>query len=279
MAGKTKKLPIGPIVLLLPMIVCGIFGQFFYPHNPEGMDLAISLRPPAWLPGGEWTNILGTDHLGRDLLTRLIAGARASLIVALFGVAIAGLTGISLGMVAGYSDGIIDNIIMRIVDSVMSIPAILLAILIAAALGPGITTIIISIAIVFWTAYARVIRGETLRIKQHDFVVQAKVTGCRSLRIMMKHIAPNIVATSMVLATLQLGQSIMVEAALTFLGLGLQPPASAWGLIISEGRGYLSTAWWIPTFAGLAIMVTVLGANMMGDWLRDALDPKLRQIL
>lgn len=275
---RAKRLPIGPIALLIPVLVCGIFGPLFYPHNPEGMNLSIALQPPAWLTGGEWTNLLGTDHLGRDLLTRLIAGAKASLIVAVFGVALAGFVGISLGVVAGYFEGKIDNIIMRIVDSVMSIPAILLAILFAAALGSGLTTIIISIAIVFWTAYARVIRGETLKIKQLDFVTLARITGCGHLRIIMKHILPNLVATSMVLATLQLGRAIMVEAALTFIGLGLQPPASAWGLIIAEGRGYITTAWWIPTFAGFAIMMTVLGANMFGDWLRDALDPKLRQI-
>jgi peptide/nickel transport system permease protein len=159
----------------------------------------------------------------------------------------------------------------------MSIPAVLLAILLAASLGAGMTTIIVSITIIFWTHYARVIRGETLSLKRRDFVALARVTGCSTLRILIKHILPNLINTAVVLATLQLGRAIMIEAALTFLGLGLQPPASAWGLIISESRMYLSTAWWLPTFSGLAIMVTVLGANLTGDWLRDALDPKLRQ--
>jgi peptide/nickel transport system permease protein len=230
------------------------------------------------MPGGDWCYFLGTDHLGRDLLTRLIEGARGSLIVAIFGVGLAGLIGVSLGMLAGYFGGIVDNIIMRIVDTMMSIPAFLLAILIAASLGSGMTTIIFSISIIFWTGYARVIRGETLSIKQREFVALAQVTGCGRIRILMKHIFPNVVNTAVVLATLQLGSAIMIEAALTFLGLGLQPPASAWGLIISEGRTYLSTAWWIPTFSGLAIMMAVLGSNLTGDWLRDALDPKLRQV-
>jgi peptide/nickel transport system permease protein len=242
------------------------------------MNLGYSLRPPAMLPGGEWSHFLGTDQMGRDLLSRLIEGARVSLIVSIVGVGLAGLLGISLGMVAGYFEGNIDNIIMRIVDMMMSIPPILMAILLAASLGSGMTTIILSIMVIFWTGYARVIRGETLSIKQRDFVTLALVTGCGRLRILMKHIFPNLVNTAVVLATLQLGRAIITEASITFLGLGLQPPASAWGLIISEGRMYLSTAWWIPTFAGLAIMVTVLGSNITGDWLRDVLDPKLKRI-
>jgi peptide/nickel transport system permease protein len=236
------------------------------------------LQPPAWLPGGQETYFLGTDHLGRDVLSRLIAGARASLIVGVFGVGLAGIIGISLGMVAGYFEGKIDNLIMRIVDAWMSIPPILLAILLATALGSGLTTIIIAISAVFWTGFARVIRGETLSLKQRDFVTLARVTGCGKLRILLRHIFPNLIGTIMVLCSLQLGQAIIIEAAITFLGLGLQPPDTAWGLMISDGRGYLSTAWWIPTFPGIAIMITVLGANMIGDWVRDRFDPKLRQL-
>jgi peptide/nickel transport system permease protein len=181
-------------------------------------------------------------------------------------------------MLAGYSGGRLDNVIMRIVDIQMSIPAILLTILLAAVLGTGLKTIIISITIVFWTGYARVIRGETLSIRHREFVVAAELVGSGWIRVLVKHILPNLVGTIIVLATLQLGRAIIIEASLTFLGLGLQPPASAWGLIISEGRTYLSTAWWIPTFSGAAIMMTVLGTNLMGDWVRDKLDPKLRQL-
>ena len=276
--GNLKRLPIAGICFLMPIVICGIFGFLFYPHPPTEMNLGHSLRPPAMLPGGEWSHFLGTDHMGRDLLSRLIEGARVSLIVSIVGVGLAGLLGVSLGMIAGYFGGSIDNIIMRIVDMMMSIPPILMAILLAASLGGGMTTIILSIMVIFWTGYARVIRGETLSIKQRDFVTLALVTGCGRLRILMKHIFPNLVNTAVVLATLQLGRAIIIEASITFLGLGLQPPASAWGLIISEGRIYLSTAWWIPTFAGLAIMMTVLGSNITGDWLRDALDPKLKRI-
>ena len=275
---RLRRLPILGIGLLMPIIVCGIFGPAFYPHEPTQMNLAKSLHPPALLPRGEWSYFLGTDQLGRDLLSRLIEGARVSLIVSIFGVALAGLMGVSLGMIAGYFGGALDHIIMRIVDMMMSIPPILMAILLAASLGSGMMTIILSIMVIFWTGYARVIRGETLSVKQRDFVTLAMVTGCGRVRILMKHIFPNLVNTALVLATLQLGRAIIIEASITFLGLGLQPPASAWGLIISEGRMYLSTAWWIPTFSGLAIMMTVLGSNITGDWLRNALDPKLRRI-
>jgi peptide/nickel transport system permease protein len=273
-----RKIPVVPILLLLPVVVCGIFGPLFYPHDPTVMNLSMALNPPAWVSGGDWSYFLGTDHMGRDLLSRLIEGARASLIVAVFGVGFAGIFGVAMGMIAGYQEGKIDNVIMRIVDTQMSIPAILLIILLAAVLGGGLVTIIISVSLVFWTTYARVVRGETLSIKQRDFVALAKVRGCGNIRILRKHIFPNLVNTLMVLATLQLGRAIIIEASITFLGLGIQPPATAWGLIISDGRIYMSTAWWIPTFAGVAIMITVLGANLLGDWLRDKLDPRLRQV-
>lgn len=273
-----RQLPIIPMLLLLPVIICGIFGPLFYPHDPTTMNLSMSLRPPGWLTGGDWSYFLGTDNMGRDLLSRLIEGARISLMVAVFGVGIAGFFGVAMGMISGYFEGKVDNVIMRIVDTQMSIPAILLIILLAAVLGGGLTTIVISVSLVFWTTYARVIRGETLSLKQRDFVSLAKVTGCKDRRILWKHIFPNLVNTVMVLATLQLGRAIIIEAGITFLGLGIQPPATAWGLIISDGRIYMTTAWWVPTFAGIAIMITVLGANLFGDWLRDKLDPRLRQI-
>jgi peptide/nickel transport system permease protein len=273
-----EHVPVIPLLLLLPVIVCGIFGPYLYLHDPTAMKLSMALKPPAWVSGGDWSYFLGTDNMGRDLLSRLIEGARASLIVAFFGVGFAGILGVTIGMIAGYFEGKIDNFIMRFVDAQMSIPAILLIILLAAVLGGGLATIILSITLVFWTQYARVVRGETLSIKQRDFVVLAKVTDCGTFRILRKHIFPNITNTIMVLATLQLGRAIIIEASITFLGMGIQPPATAWGLIISDGRIYMSTAWWIPTFAGMAIMITVLGANLLGDWLRDKLDPKLRQL-
>lgn len=267
-----------PTLCLLPVVVCGLFGPLFYPHDPTLMNLEGALKPPVFLSGGNFSYLLGTDHMGRDLFSRLIEGARISLIIAVFGVFFSGFVGCLLGVLAGYFGKKLDEVIMRIVDAQMAIPAILLSILLATVLGAGVTTIIIAISVVFWTGYARVIRGETLSLKQRDFITLARVTGCSRARIIMKHVLPNLVSTITVLATLQIGSAILIEASLTFLGVGLQPPATAWGLMISEGRAYLATAWWIPTFAGLAILVTVLGANLLGDWLRDKFDPKLRQL-
>lgn len=273
-----RDLPLAAIVLLLPVSICGIFGPFITPHDPVVINPALALRPPSWLVGEGWTNIFGTDYLGRDIASRVIVGARASLIVSFVGVALAGIAGILLGLIAAYFEGWFDTIIMRVVDIQMSMPPILLALLISASLGAGLTTVIVVIAIVFWTTYARVVRGETLSIKYRDFVVMARVLGCPTKRILRKHILPNVIDSALVVATLQLGVAVMLEAALSFLGLGVQPPAVAWGKMIAESRLYIATAWWLPTFPGLAIMVTVLGANLLGDWLRDRLDPKLRQI-
>ncbi len=272
-----SNIPIIPILLLSPIVIFGLFGQFMYPHDPTTMDLSNALRPPAWTTG-DWSYVLGTDRLGRDLLSRLMQGARASLLVSVCGVGFAGIIGVTLGMIAGYFKGTVDIIIMRIVDTQMSIPSILLIILLSAVLGAGLATIIICIAVIFWTTYARVVRGQTLSITQREYVALAQVTGCGHFRILTKYIFPNLLNTILVLATIQLGTAIMVEASITFLGMGIQPPDTAWGLIIADGRQYMATAWWIPTFAGLAIMLTVLGANLLGDWVRDKFDPRLRQL-
>jgi peptide/nickel transport system permease protein len=275
--AKLRRLPLLPVILLLPIVLFGVFGSVFYTHDPLQMNPGMSLKPP-YLFGGQASYFLGTDHLGRDIFSKIVAGARTSLIVAVAGVVLAGMVGILLGMTAGYFGGWVDETIMRIVDVNMSIPAILLTILISAAVGAGLVTITVCVALVFWTQYARVIRGETLSIREREFVELARIAGCGTTRMLMKHIMPNLVSTSMVVASLQLGRAIIIEASITFLGLGIQPPDTAWGLMMAEGRMYLSTAWWLPTFAGLAIVMTVFGANMMGDWVRDHLDPKLRQL-
>jgi len=272
------ELPIAAIVLLSPVLICGLLGPFFTPHDAMEINPALALRPPSWLVGQGFSNIFGTDFLGRDVLGRIILGARSTLIVSVVGVGLAGVIGVLLGVIAAYFEGWLDTLIMRVLDIQMSMPAVLLALLISASLGAGLTTVIVVISIVFWTQYARVIRGETLSVKQRDFVVMARLVGCSSLRILVKHIFPHIIDSAVVVATLQLGVAVMLEAALSFLGLGVQPPAVAWGKMIAESRLYMYRAWWLPTFPGLAIMLTVLGANLFGDWLRDRLDPKLRQI-
>jgi peptide/nickel transport system permease protein len=273
-----RRLPWLPIVLLAPVVVCGLFGPWLYPHDPTTINFIMVRKPPAWLDGGNWSYLLGTDQFGRDLLSRLIEGARVALIVAIMGVLGAAVIGIPAGMAAGYFGGWIDNIIMRLVDVKMSIPAILLTILIGAAIGGGLVTIVASIALVFWADYARVVRGEALVIREQGYVALARVANCSNFRILTRHVFPNLLATCVVLITLQLGRALIIEASITFIGLGIQPPDSAWGLLIAEGRAYLATAWWIPTFAGLAITITVLGANLLGDWLRDVLDPRQRQL-
>jgi peptide/nickel transport system permease protein len=274
---RVRRVPWLPIILLAPVVICGIFGSLLFPHDPTTIDLLAPRKPPAWMEGGSWQYVLGTDQFGRDLLSRLMEGARVALIVAISSVFLAALIGITAGMVAGYYGGIVDNVIMRIADVVFAIPAILLIILIGGAVGGGFLTVLSSIVIVSWVLYARVVRGETLVLRERGFVALAKVANCSDTRILLRHILPNLMPTCIVLMTLQAGFALLIEAAITFIGLGIQPPATTWGLLISEGRPYMTTAWWIPTFAGLAITITVLGTNLLGDWLQEKFDPRRQQ--
>lgn len=267
-----------PILLLTPVVICGVFGSLIFPHDPTAIDLMAPRQPPVWMAGGTWNHILGTDQFGRDLLSRLMEGCRPALIVAISSVFLAALIGVTAGMVSGYYGGVLDNVVMRIADIVFAIPAILLIILIGGAVGGGFATVLISIVLVSWVLYARVVRGEALVLRERGFVALAKVANCSDFRILFRHILPNLMPTVIVLATLQAGFALLIEAAITFIGLGIQPPATTWGLLISEGRPYMTTAWWIPTFAGVAITVTVLGANLLGDWLQERLNPRMRQM-
>ena len=275
--GRVRSAPVLALICLVPLLVFGFFGEWLVPHNPEAINPARALEPPVFAGGG-WDHILGTDHTGRDILSRVIDGAGNSLTVAFFGVALAGLFGTVVGMVAGYARGAADEILMRIVDMQLALPPILLAVLLAAIIGGGLTTVIATLMITFWSTYARVVRGETMSQMQRDYVALARVAGASQWRILYRHVFPNLMSPVVVLGTLQLGAAVGLEAALTFLGLGIQPPASAWGLMISDGRLFMSQAWWIPTIPGIAIVMTVLGANLLGDWLRDKLDPRLRQL-
>jgi peptide/nickel transport system permease protein len=274
---RLRRLPWLPILLLAPVVISGVLGSLIFPHDPTAIDLLAPRKVPAWMAGGHWTYILGTDQFGRDLLSRLMEGSRVALIVAISSVFLAALIGVTAGMVAGYYGGIVDNVIMRIADVVFAIPAILLIILIGGAVGGGFATVLISIVIVSWVLYARVVRGETLVLRERGFVALAKVANCSDTRILVRHILPNLMPTCIVLMTLQAGFALLIEAAITFIGLGIQPPATTWGLLISEGRPYMTTAWWIPTFAGVAITITVLGTNLLGDWLQDRYDPRRAQ--
>lgn len=265
------------LLLLAPLLLFGIFGAALAPQDPLAIAPAQGLAAPG-TAGSGGVHWLGTDHLGRDVLSRLISGARSSLIVALVGVALAGSIGTAVGLAAGYARGWLDETLMRIVDMQLAIPPILLAVLLAGAIGGGLPTVIATLAVTFWPTYARVVRGETLQQMQRDHVALARVAGAGWGRILRRHVLPHVLGSVVVLGTLQLGAAVGLEAALTFLGLGVQPPASAWGLMISEGKLYMTRAWWLPTFPGIAIVMTVLGANLLGDWLRDRLDPRLRQL-
>jgi len=265
------------LILLLPVLLFGLFGPWMLLHDPAAISPAHALRPPVFA-GGTWIFPLGTDHTGRDMLSRLVDGARNSLMVAFFGVALAGTIGTAVGLLAGYFRGATEEVLMRLVDMQLAIPPILLAVLLAAVIGGGLLTVIVTLAVTFWPTYARVVRAETLIQMQQDYVALARVAGASRWRIMRVHILPNVLSVLVVVATLQLGAAVGLEAALTFLGLGMQPPASAWGLMISDGKLYMSQAWWIPAIPGIAIVITVLGANLLGDSLRDRLDPRLRQL-
>ncbi len=276
-----KKLPVLPLVLLSPLLVFGILGPLLYPHDPHAIALSKALQPPGWQSGGEWPYLLGTDQMGRDLLTRLMAGARASLLVGFFGVLLSNFIGMVIGMAAGYFGGRTDQIVMRLVDTWMAIPGIFFMLMFVAAMRQagilGLPPIIISIALTMWPMATRMVRAEILSLKERDFVALARVTGASNLRIMRKHILPNVLNTMVVLTSIGLGGAIMMESGMSFLGVGVQPPNTAWGTLISQSSTYMGSAWWIPTFAGLAITVTILGANLFGDWLRDVLDPRTRQ--
>jgi peptide/nickel transport system permease protein len=272
-----RRIPVAAIILLFPLVFFGLFGPYVAPHDTMMIDTENALRPPAFLDGGSWAYPLGTDRLGRDMLSLLMTGARTSLIVVVTGVLFAGALGITLGLMAGYFGKAVDNVIMRVVDIQMSIPGILFMLLLAAVLGPGIRTIIISMGLLMWCGYARVMRGEVLSVKEREFVSMAKVMGVSRPWIMARHILPSVAGTVIVMASLQAGGAIMMEGGLSFLGLGVQPPYSTWGTIISDNRSFMTTAWWVPVFAGLLLMMSIYGFNVLGDWLRDVLDPKMRR--
>ncbi len=258
------------------VIFAAIFSPFIAPHDPYSQSLEERLVVPVWEDGGSNKYLLGTDHLGRDVLSRLIYGSRISVIVGFSAIFFSGIVGVSLGLIAGYFSRYFGAIVMRIADMFLSIPYVLLAIAVVAAVGAGLFNLILVLALTRWAHYTRIMNGTVLQIKEKEFIEAARARGNSSWRIMLRQILPNAMPPILVLATLELAFMIIMEAALSFLGLGVQPPTATWGIMCSEGREYLTVAWWITTFSGLAIVFTVLGANLLGDWLRDTLDPRLR---
>jgi peptide/nickel transport system permease protein len=267
-----------PVAVLLLMVIMAIFAPLLAPYNPEVGILKDRLMPPFFVEGGSTTHLLGTDLIGRDILSRVIYGARISLSVAVLVIVITAGIGTALGIAAGYLGGRTDAFLMRVTDISLSFPAILIALLFAATIGPGYWTVVIAISLLGWAPFARLIRGEALKLREADFVAQARIIGASPARIMVRHIFPNIINPLIIMATLSVGIVILTEAILSYLGAGIPPPAPSWGNMVNDGRSLTDTAWWIATFPGIAIGLVVLAGNFLGDWIRDKLDPRLRQI-
>lgn len=273
-----RRSPPAVVGLLLVALIVGvaIAAPWVAPYGPNEQHLADALTAPAWEEGGSLEYILGTDHLGRDILSRIIHGARASLLVALIAGTISALIGSVLGLMAGYYGRVIDTVIMTLVDIQLAFPLILLALAMVAALGVSFRNLIIVMGLTSWMSYARIVRASVLSLKEREFVLSAHAVGASDARVMFRHILPNIMTPVIVLFTLELPRLILVESGLSFLGLGAPQNIPTWGRMLADGRSYLSVAYWIVTYPGLALMATVLGINLFGDGLRDALDPRLR---
>jgi peptide/nickel transport system permease protein len=276
---RSRDFPLVPVVIIGIIAFVAVFADLLAPHDPQVGALSMRFRPPFWLAGGSTAYPLGTDQLGRDVLSRLIFGARVSMVVGFTAVIFAGVVGTTLGIIAGYLGGWLDQVIMRIVDAWLALPALSFAIFLAAIVGPSEMNIVIILALVYWTRYARIVRGEVLSLKEREFVRLAVVAGCSKWTIMRRHILPNVVNSAIVLASLMLGVVIIAEASLSFLGVGVPPPKPAWGVMLSDGKqGLMVGYWWLTVFPGCCIMLMVLSANLLGDWLRVKLDPQLRQL-
>ena len=277
-AWQARRLPLLPMLILAIFVITGLAAPLIAPHDPERGEIRARNAPPAWEEGGSSKYLLGTDHLGRDLLSRVVFGARISLAVVVVTLGVGMVIGVVSGLIAGFYGGWIDELLMRIVDIKLAIPTILLALVLVLALGQSFLIIVAILAIAVWPRFARNVRGEVLQLKTMDYVALAKVAGASTPRILFIHIFPGVINTLIILATLEVGIVILLESTLSFLGAGVPPPTPAWGSMVSDGRDRLAVAWWISTMPGLAIMFTVLSMNLFGDWLRDRLDPRLRQL-
>lgn len=263
------------LVVLLAFIGMAVFAPWIAPHEPAAPNLLSRLSPPSWA-GGDSRFLLGSDHLGRDILSRLIYGTRIALLVSFVGVVMAATIGISLGLAAGYFGGRVDSLIMRFVDTLIAIPNVILYLTVLGVFGPSFTVLVLVIGFINWTTFARVVRAEVLSVKRREFVEATRALGQNTLLIIARHVLPNVIAPIIVVATLNVATVIILEASLSFLGLGVQPPTVTWGRMLSDGRSYIATAWWLATFPGLFITLACLSLILIGDSLRDALDPRLR---
>jgi len=262
------------LIIICLIVLTALFAPYLTPMSPAVQDITHAFAPPSGHLGAPYS--LGADHLGRDLFSRIIFGTRISLVIGLSSVGIAGTLGTLLGLIAGYYGKWLDSIIMRIADLQLSIPFLVLAIAVIGVLGTGLANLVIVLGITGWVSYSRVVRSEVLSLREREFVMAVHLLGATRVRIMLRHILPNVLPSVIVIASLEVARMIISEAALSFLGLGVQPPTPSWGSMVADGRNYIATAWWISAFPGAAIFVTVFGINVFGDWLRDTLDPRLR---
>ncbi len=274
---ELRRLPWVPIVILGIFVSVAVLAEWISPFGPYEMSLPQRLHGPGWEYAGR-QYLLGTDNLGRDLLSRLFYGARVSLTIAIFAVILGGGLGLIVGVVSGYVGGKTDAVLMRLTDGFMALPTLLIALVFVMTVGPGLVTVVTALCVITWSRFSRIIRSEVLLLKERDFVLLAKVAGASRLRIMLVHILPNVLNTFVVICSLQVSQNVLTEASLSFLGAGVPPPTPTWGNMVSDGRDFLTSAWWIGFFPGLALTLVVFSFNTLGDWLRDRLDPKLRQL-
>lgn len=268
-AGATAATVAG--LVLLALVVLAVFAPLIAPYPPDTGQLSQTLRPPAWMSGGTWSHPLGTDTLGRDELSRLIFSARISLLVGLVSAVIASLVGVPLGLLSGYLGGRVDTIVVGLVNILTAFPFLLLALLVAAVIGPGLTNVLLILGLTGWPIYTRVIRSVVLELRERTFVTNARVLGLSHTRIMVRHVLPGVWPTFLVITSLQVGHMILAEAFLSFLGLGVQPPTATWGRMLSDGRSYIYQQWWLTVLPGLAILITVLSVNLLSDSARSLL--------
>ncbi len=272
--SAARQIPYFSFAIALALLIAAVFGSVITPYAKDEVDTASSLLPPFWLSGGSWAHPLGTDQLGRDLLSRLISGARISLMTGGAAIFVAGTIGVVMGLIAGYRGGLIGAAIMRLVDAFLALPFILLALALISALGSGVFNIILVMILTNWPRYARLVRSEVLSIKERDFVTLARIADVRPWKIAFVHILPNAMSSIAVLAVLDIGRAIILEASLSFLGLGIQPPDVSWGLMLADGKTLMSFAWWLMAFPGITIVLAVMSFNGIGDWLKLRLDPR-----
>jgi len=276
---ETRRWPVIPAFILIMMLIAAVFAPLIAPHNPIDGVLTERILPPAWYAEGSSKYLLGTDPVGRDILSRVIYGTRISLAVAGIVLAAGLVGGTALGMISGYFGGIVDEAIQRFVEFEIAVPFILVALVVVVVFGQSLTVIVVLLIVFSWGGFTRQVRAETLQLKTRDYVAAARIAGAGPASIIYRHIFPGVVNTVMVIASLRVGTLIITESVLSFLGVGIPPPTPAWGLMVSEGRQYIASAWWVTFFPGVAIFLTVLAFNFLGDWLRDRLDPRLRQQL